>query len=353
MATHSTGETLADLGYRMPAEWEPHAATWLAWPHSDPTWPNGRLPRAAVAYAHMVKALAEGEDVRILVHDHEMETQARRVLREHKADTPNVHFHHIPTNDSWIRDHGPIFVKNASRDPKLIATSWGFNSWGEKYPPFDLDNAVSQRAAEAVGVLAVETDMILEGGSIEVNGEGVLLTTEACLLNPNRNPRMTKEQIEQKLRAFLGVTKILWLGDGIDGDDTDGHVDDLTRFVDARTLLTAVEPDRSDVNHAPLAENRERLNHLTDQDGRPFEIIELPMPEPLESEGNRLPASYANFLIANAAVLLPVFGGKRDDVAAGILADLFPGRKIARIDARDLVYGLGACHCLSQQQPAI
>lgn len=348
---------LASNGYRMPAEWEPHRATWLVWPHAEETWPNNRLPLVAEAYAAMVKALVESEEVHLLVNGHEIEAWARGILKKARADAANVHFHNIETNDAWVRDSGPIWVVrdgNGTPDPAMprrLATCWRFNSWGGKYP-HELDARVNQRIAQATGDLSVDGEMVLEGGSIDVNGRGVLLTTEACLLNKNRNPHMSREQIEQRLRDFLGVQQIVWLGDGIAGDDTDGHVDDISRFVRPDTIVTAVETNPDDLNFAPLQENLEQLEALRDPSGSSFEVVEIPMPEPLlDEQGERLPASYANFLIANSAVLVPVFDQHRDDQALGILQDLFPGRTIKPIPARNLVYGLGAVHCLSQQEP--
>ncbi|CAN5215684.1 agmatine deiminase family protein [soil metagenome] len=342
---------LSALGYRMPAEWEPHEATWFAWPHKLETWPGKFEPIPAV-YAQLVRALSASEEVRILVNDGEEEKAARKVLKEHRADASTVHFYHIPTNDVWVRDHGPIFVKSAVHKPGLIAIDWGYNSWGDKYPPYDLDDVVPHHVAKALKLPVVDGGMILEGGSIDVNGAGVLLTTEACLLNKNRNPHMEKDEIEERLKRFLGVRKVLWLGDGIEGDDTDGHVDDLTRFVNETTLVTVVESDKTDVNYGVLQDNIDRLSDMTDLNGRKFEIAKLPMPNPIEYDGTRLPASYANFYIGNSVVLLPTYdSGKKDDQAAEILKDFFPGRKIVSIRSTDLVWGLGSFHCISQQQP--
>lgn len=339
-------------GYRMPAEWELHAATWLSWPHKEESWPGKFAPVPAV-WAAMIREIAEGETVNLLVRDGEMEQQARVILKEHRADASNVVFRHIPTNDAWIRDYGPIFVINDNSDPRLVALKWGYNSWGDKYPPYDLDNLVPSRAAEIAGVPLVDGGMILEGGSIDVNGAGLLLTTRACLLNPNRNPGLSREQIEQRLKDYLGVRKILWLGDGIVGDDTDGHVDDITRFVDANTIVTVVEENTADENHAPLRENLEELKSMTNLEGGRFDIVELPMPDPVHFEGDRLPASYANFYITNAAVLVPIYDSpKKDERAVGILRELFPHRKVVGIRSTDLVLGLGSFHCVSQQQPA-
>jgi agmatine deiminase len=344
--------TLAARGFRMPAEWAPHRGTWLSWPHRESSWPGNFDPIPAVI-AEMVRHLAPGEEVHINVADGVMERAARAVLAERGVPTGNVFFHHFPTNDAWCRDHGPIFVQRElpRGGREQVITDWGYNAWGGKYPPFDLDERIPRRVADKFGITRVEPGMILEGGSIEVNGLGTLLTTEACLLNPNRNPALSRGDIEQRLRDNLGVTKILWLGEGIVGDDTDGHVDDITRFTDERTIVTAVEDDPHDDNHALLRENLLRLEAMTDQDGQPFRIVTLPMPRPVIREEQRLPASYANFYIGNKVVLLPGYDPERDPVARNTLQQLFPTRQVVVIDCTELIWGLGAFHCLTQQWP--
>ncbi|MGH7820529.1 MAG: agmatine deiminase family protein [Candidatus Binatia bacterium] len=336
-------------GPRMPAEWEPHEATWLSWPHNPDTWPGKFEPVPAV-FAEIVAALHGHEEVRILVGDPALEESARRVLRARGCEGPNVRFFRIPTNDCWARDHGPIFVFAA--DGRLEITDWTFNSWGAKYGPWELDDVVPTRIGDALGVPVQRIDLVLEGGSIDVNGRGTLLTTESCLLNPNRNAGRSREDLESELRRRLGVRNVLWLGEGIAGDDTDGHVDDLTRFVGPATVVTVVEEDPQDENYAPLRENLRMLAAMKDETGRPLEIVRLPMPKPIHHEGQRLPASYANFYIGNGAVLVPAFGDPNDQVACETLARLFPGRTIAPIPCTDLVWGLGAVHCVTQQQPA-
>lgn len=333
--------------FRMPAEWAPHAATWLAWPHKEASWP-GRLDRIPPIFAAMARELAMGEDVHINVCDAAMEAEALEHLRGAGADLGRIHLHRIPTNDAWIRDHGPMFVEGADG---LTILDWGYNAWGGKYPPFDLDDAVPQRVGALLGLPVLEPGLILEGGSIDVDGEGTLLTTEACLLNPNRNPQLDRAAIERNLCHWLGAECMLWLGDGILGDDTDGHVDDLTRFVAPGAVITAVEDRRSDENHEPLRANLARLRQMRDARGRALEIHTLPMPEPVEVEDQRLPASYANFYIGNTVVLLPGFHCPQDQVAARTLAELFPSRRVIQMDCRDLVWGLGAFHCLTMQQP--
>lgn len=338
----------AELGYRMPAEWAPHQATWISWPHNPETWP-GVLAQAEAAMAQAVAALASGETVRINVLDASHEAHVRALLGA-LADSPAIVFHRFPTNDAWCRDHGAIFVRDGGG--RLAAVDCGFNAWGGKYPPWDLDDAIPARMAAALGLPRFEGGLILEGGSIDVNGAGTVLTTEQCLLNENRNPALSREQIEVALRLLLGVGQVLWLGDGIVGDDTDGHVDDVTRFVAEDKVITVVEPDRADPNHEPLAENLARLREMRLPDGRPLRVVELPMPAPVELDGTRLPASYGNFYIGNEVVLLPVFGQPADEEAGRVLAACFPGRRIVPIRANELVVGLGAFHCLTQQVPA-
>lgn len=334
----------------MPAEWEPHRGTWLSWPHKEASWPGNFGPVHGII-AEMIRHLARGEEVHVNVSGDAMEQQARFVLTDNHVPDHNVFFHHHPTDDAWCRDHGPIFVQNPAGEELIL--DWGYNAWGGKYPPFDHDDVIPTRIGREFGIPVAYPGMILEGGSIDVNGRGTLLTTESCLLNPNRNPTLTKRDIETRLRAFLGVKKILWLGDGIVGDDTDGHIDDLTRFVDANTVVTAVETDPADENCQPLRDNLARLQAMTDQDNMPLRVIEMPMPPALYYEGQRLPASYANFYIGNEVVLLPGYDTDRDREAADVLRPFFPGREIVTIDCRALVWGLGAFHCLTQQWPAL
>jgi agmatine deiminase len=272
-----------------------------------------------------------------------------RQARQMVGNLPNVTLHDIPTNDAWTRDHGPMFLIPPPDQPPALV-DWQYNAWGGKYPPFDRDRRVAAYMAEALGVARFAPGLVLEGGSIDVNGAGALLTTEQCLLNPNRNPELTREDIEAALRSAFGIDEIVWLGDGIEGDDTDGHIDDLTRFVAVDTVVTAVEPNRDDPNHAPLAANRAALDRV-EVGGRPLEVVELPMPAPQFNAGQRLPASYANFYLANELVLLPVFECDSDVRAVEILAECFPERRVIAVDSRGLVGGLGALHCLTQQVP--
>jgi agmatine deiminase len=333
----------AARGFWMPAEWEPHEGTWLTWPHFEGTWP-GKLDAVVPVYVEIVRALHTGEAVHINVLDEAAEGVVRELLRL-EGITENVHLHQIPTDNEWVRDYGAIFVRDASGD--RVATDWRFNNWGEKYPHFDLDNRVPARMAEIVGTPREAFDFVMEGGSVEVNGEGVLLTTESCLLHPNRNPEATKDEIERRLRDAFGVREILWLGDGIVGDDTDGHVDDLTRFVSPDTVVTVVEDDPADENYEPLKENLDRLRSWDR-----FEVVPLPMPSAVVWDGHRLPASYANFYTGNRVVLLPAFDDPADREAQATMRRLFPTRTIVPVDCRDLVWGLGAFHCLTQQIPA-
>jgi agmatine deiminase len=336
----------------MPAEWEPHRGTWLSWPHKKASWP-GKFEPVPRIFARLATHLSAHEEVHINVADAAMEAEARGILDRAGADRDRIFFHHNPTNDAWCRDHGPIFVNRDTpgrREQAII--DWGYNAWGAKYPPYDLDDVVPARIAEELGLPLYLPGIILEGGSIDVNGRGTLLTTEACLLNPNRNPHLGRAEIEDYLRAYLGVTKVLWLGDGIVGDDTDGHVDDLTRFVNPDTVVTVVEHDPHDENFEPLQENLERLRGMTDQDGRPLRVVTLPMPRPLYQDDQRLPASYANFYIGNGVVMLPTYDAERDAEATTTLQSLFPDHRVIGIDCTDLVWGLGAFHCVTQQWPA-
>jgi agmatine deiminase len=341
-------EKPAALGYRMPAEWEPHAATWLSWPRREGISFPDSFDRVLPVLREMVAALLESEPVNINVCNGAHEAEARTALDG--LPNENLTFHMIPTNEPWCRDHGPIFLVR-EEEPRLAVVDWDYNAWGGKYPPCDLDEVVPTRIAEKFGLPVFYPRMILEGGSIEVNGTGALLTTESCLLNPNRNPQLSRQQIEERLRDYLGVCEILWLGDGIEGDDTDGHIDDLTRFVGERTVVAVVEENEADPNHAPLQANLERLRGLK-IGGEPFEVLTLPMPARIDREGLRLPASYANYYVSNKSVLLPTFANPNDATAIGVMQSVFPTRRVVPIDCRELVWGLGAFHCLTQQQPA-
>jgi len=335
-------------GFRWPAEWEPHHATWLAWPHNAETWP-GHLEAVVASYVEMVRALHTGERVCITVLDEAMEEAARRRLGQAGIES-GLEFHRFPTDDAWIRDHGPVFVKRANQ---VAVVDFRFDSWGRKYPPWDRDDRIPAAIAAARGMRRFGVEIVLEGGSVDGNGCGSVLTTESCLLNPNRGPSRTREALERILHQTLGATQVLWLAAGIEGDDTDGHVDDLCRFVNPTTVVAAEEKDPGDPNHAPLAENLRRLREMRDQEGKPLAVATLPMPPPLRIAGLRCPASYANFYLANQVVLVPVFEAASDARALAVLRELLPGREVVPIRARELVLGLGAVHCLTQQEPAL
>jgi agmatine deiminase len=351
----TSAPTPRDLGYRMPAEWEPHEATWLSWPRREGISFPGRYDAVPGLWLAMIEALSPGELVHVNVTDDEDEAAVRRVLAgSTHARRDRVFLHRIPTDEPWCRDHGPTFVTRAGdRGSELAVVDWDYNAWGGKYPPFARDDRVPARIAELLDVPVFRPGIVMEGGSLDVNGRGTLLTTESCLLNPNRNPALGRADIERHLRDFLGVETILWLGEGIAGDDTDGHVDDLTRFVAAGVVVTVVEEDPSDANHRPLQENLRRLARARDQDGRALEVITLPMPGPVAWEDQRLPASYANFYVANGVVLVPTFSHPNDARALATLARCFPSRRVLGIESTALVWGLGAFHCATQQQPAI
>ncbi|GAT33141.1 agmatine deiminase [Terrimicrobium sacchariphilum] len=343
--------TPAKQGYAMPAEWQPHEATWISWPHPEGNSFPGAYAKVIPAFVKMAEALAHSEIVRINVKDAEQEKQVRGLLKG--APPERLEFFHIATNEPWCRDHGPIFVVKKDA-PRLAAINFGFNAWGYKLSPFEEDDEAATHMGKKLGVPVFEyDDFILEGGSIEVNGKGTVLTTESCLLNPNRNSHLNRSEIETKLRECLGVSQVLWLGDGIEGDDTDGHVDDITRFVSEDTVVTVVEEDEDDPNFEPLRVNFERLQTMNLKDGSPLNVIKLPMPARIARDGQRLPASYANFYIANTSVLLPVYQDTNDAWAASVLKEVFPTREIVPIDCRELIWGLGAFHCLTQQQPAV
>lgn len=349
-------KTPAELGFHLPAEWEPHAATWIGWPHNRSDWP-GKFAPIPWVYAEIVRKIIPGEIVRILVKSKAHEAPARSVLKRAGVDLEQVEFFQFPTDRGWTRDSGPIFLRCDSRQ-QLAIIKFGFNAWA-KYPNWHRDAMVPERAARALALRLFRAqsgsrDFVLEGGSIEVNGRGTLITTEECLLDPTvqvRNPGLSKEDIEAAWRAHLGVTNVLWLGRGIVGDDTHGHIDDICRFVGPRTIVLCREDDPGDENYRPLAENCARVEGMRLEGGSRPEVVPLPMPAPLYFKGQRLPASYANFYIANAAVLVPTFNDPKDRIALGILGELFPDRPVIGIHAVDLVWGLGTIHCLTREQP--
>lgn len=338
--------------YHMPAEWEPHEATWLSWPHNPETWPGIPLQKIEDVWVQMVKALNPSEKVYINGGRQKDCARIKDLFKQNEINLSQIVLYPFATNDAWVRDHGPIFVYDP-KTSKRIVLDWDYNAWGGKYPPYDLDNKIPKQIASQLNFERIAPHLVLEGGSIDTNGCGTLLTTESCLLNPNRNPELSKAKIESQLKHYLGVQKILWLGEGIVGDDTDGHVDDITRFVGERHIVTAVEEDPQDENYRPLQDNLKRLQKMTDVQNHPLEIIQLPMPAAIhDPTGGRLPASYANFYIGNQVVLVPIFHDPKDALALKTLADLFPNRKVIGIDCRELITGLGALHCVTQQMPA-
>jgi agmatine deiminase len=353
-----TTSTPASLGYAMPAEWDKHEATWIGWPHNKTDWPD-KIAAIQWVYGEIVRKIAESEIVRILVNAAADQAKARDVLKRASANLKNVQFFRYPTNRGWTRDFGPIFVRRNGSDPRVAIARFRFNAWA-KYPDWKKDDAIPPQLArkmkyELLPARIGSRDFVLEGGSIDVNGRGTVLTTEECLLDAKvqvRNPGFGRAEIETALKENLGVTNVVWLGKGIAGDDTHGHVDDLCRFVDARRVVLIRDKNSSDANYRPLEENWERIRDVRLEDGSKVEAIELPMPAPLHFDGVRLPASYANFYITNGAVLVPTFNDPNDRVALGILSDLFPARTVSGIHAVDLVWGFGTLHCLTQQQPA-
>ena len=343
-------QTPASAGYRMPAEWEPQEAVWLSWPHNRATWP-GLFRGIPAAFAAYVAAISRFEKVRINCAA-VLQPRAARLCEKAGADMRVIEFFDHPTNDAWCRDHGPIFVKHR-KSGEIAITDWMHNAWGGKYPPYDLDNEIPPAIARALKMRRFEKSMVLEGGSIDVNGKGLVLTTEQCLLNENRNPDLSKTEIEKALKDYLGVRRVLWLGEGIEGDDTDGHIDDITRFFRTDGVITGVEKNRKSPNYRILRDNIERLQGFSTMQGKSLEIVELPMPKPMVIKDQLVPASYANFLIVNDAVLVPTFRQKRlDTTACGIIGECFPGREVVKVDCAEIIWGLGTLHCLSQQQPA-
>src|SRR5580692_10093039 len=353
-------ETPHQRGYRMPAEWAPHEATWLAWPHNPQDWP-GKFQAIPWLYAEIIRLLSAKERVHLVVQDAKEESRARGVLERAHANRDNVSFHRWPTDRVWTRDSGPIFLRNP--EGRVAITDWRFNAWA-KYDDWHLDDQLPAHVQQLLGLPAWqpavtladgrEHRLVLEGGSIDTNGAGILLTTEECLLSEvqQRNPGVSQEQLEQAFAEYLGIEKVIWLNRGCAGDDTHGHVDDISRFVGVNTILTAVEENTADENHLPLAENLERLHAARNLRGDPFEIKTLPMPAPVIFEGQRLPASYANFYIANGLVLVPTFNDPNDRIALNTLAECFPTRTITGIHCTDFIWGLGALHCMTQQEPA-
>ena len=346
-----TTQTPKALGYHFPAEWHPHRATWLSWPHKEASWP-GKLHEVYAPYSQFIKTVSAGEEVCINVLDEAMEREATAHLEHAGVDLGRIAFFRHATNDAWCRDHGPAFLLNPqAADAPRIIVDWGYNAWGGKYPPFEQDDVIPTLVGRALDIPVYHPGIVMEGGSVDFNGKGTVLTTTACLLNKNRNPQLNQQQIETYLCDYYGVQQVLWLGDGIVGDDTDGHIDDITRFVNEDTVVTVVEHNRNDENYHILQENLDTLKKMRLINGKQLNIVELPMPAPVSYDGQRLPASYANFYIANAAVVVPTYRDENDQKALDILSACFPDRKVVGIDSTAIIWGLGSWHCLSQQEP--
>lgn len=344
-------ETPRALGYRMPAEWDPHEAIWLSWPHDTDSFPE--LERVEAAYAELVRVLHADEEIRLFVTCEAMRRRVEGLLKGARIALDRVRFYEASYADVWFRDYGPIYVRHSEKR-SLAMTHWIFNAWGEKYDTLMPDTRLPELILEKHPMPCFRPGIVLEGGSIEVNGKGTLITTEQCLLNKNRNPGLDRPSIERYLGEYLGVDRVIWLGEGVAGDDTDGHVDDIARFVSEDTVVCVREEDPSDPNHGVLEDNWKRLRAVRGPDGLPLNLVELPMPGPvLRKDGSRLPASYANFYIGNRTVAVPVFGHPSDERALETLRSLFPGRRVRGIDCRDVVHGLGTLHCVSQQHPAV
>jgi agmatine deiminase len=349
-----TLKTPAELGYTFPPEWAPHTATWFSWPRPEGISFPDKYHTIPENLARIFAAVAARERVEINVPNGNYQRIVSEQLKEFGCPLRNIGFHFIKTNESWCRDHGPAFVLKKKRGGGQSAAivDWGFNAWGGKYPPYDDDDAVPTQIAKEMKLPVFYPGIVMEGGAVDFNGAGTVLTTESCLLNKNRNPELSKKQIEQYLKDYYGQSHICWLGDGIAGDDTDGHVDDLARFINPTTIVTAIEPDPKDENFQVLRDNRRRLEMLRDQDGKPFQIVEIPMPGVVEYDDQRLPATYVNFYFVNGAVLVPSFRNRKNDRAAiSILQKHLPQHEVVGIDCTELIWGLGAIHCLSQQQP--
>ncbi len=344
--------TPASLGYRFPAEFAPHIATWLSWPHKEASWP-GKIDSIYPNYSKFVKYLALSEKVRINVANSAMQAFATAHLEQAGVNMDQVEFYLQPTNDAWCRDHGPAFLVNPQAAIPKVIVDWNYNAWGNKYPPYDLDDVIPTLIGKHFNIPVYHPGIVMEGGSVEFNGAGTLLTSTCCLLNENRNPHLNQDQIETYLRNYYGVEQILWVADGIVGDDTDGHIDDTVRFVNTDTVLTVVETNRNDANYDLLQTNLKQLKEMRLLNGKQMNIAELPMPDAVIYEDQRLPASYANFYISNQHVIVPVFRCNKDDQALQIIASCFPEREVVGIDSTDIIWGLGSFHCLSQQEPAV
>lgn len=351
--TRNGSDTPQQLGYYFPAEWHEHTATWLSWPHKEASWP-GKIETIYQPYAQFIKAISEGEKVCINVADKAMQYFAIEELLQEEVDFSKINFFFHPTNDAWCRDHGPAFLINPNATDKKIIVDWNYNAWGNKYPPYDLDDIIPTLIAKNYNIPVFNPGIVMEGGSVDFNGNGTLITSTACLLNKNRNPHLNQSQIETFLYQYYGVEQVLWVDEGIVGDDTDGHIDDTVRFVNEDTVLTVIEENKKDENYVLLQNNLKLLKQMRLLNGKQLNIVELPMPsKEIVYDAQRLPASYANFYISNAVVVVPTYRDKNDEKALEIIASCFPGRKIKGIDSTDVIWGLGSWHCLSQQEPAV
>jgi agmatine deiminase len=344
-------QTPKELGFYFPAEWEKHNSTWLSYPHNETSWP-GKIQTIFPFYHSFIKEISKGEQVNINVLDDRMKYHIADELEKIGVNMSQIRFHQHPTNDAWCRDHGPAILVNPKADPKRMIVNWNYNAWGNKYP-HDLDDEIPVKIANYLNLSYVSPGIVMEGGSVDFNGAGSLITTTACLLHENRNPGISQDQIEKVLINYYGVEQVLWLGQGIEGDDTNGHIDDLTRFVSADTVISMVEPDKKDENHAILKENLSQLTKMRLINGKQINIVEIPMPEAMYYENQRLPVSYANFYACNAAIIVPVFGCKQDQLAIDLLTQCFKDRPVIGIDSVEIIWGLGSWHCLSQQEPFI
>lgn len=352
MNTVSDSITPRELGYRFPAEWEAHTATWLSWPHKQESWP-GKISTIYKPYSEFVKLLSLSEKVRINVSGETMRDEAINYLIAAQVDLNQVEFFMHPTNDAWCRDHGPAFLVNSRLDKPKAIVDWNYNAWGGKYPPYEQDDIIPTLIANHFNLPVFNPGIVMEGGSVEFNGKGTILTSRCCLLNPNRNPHLNQQQIEQFLYDYYGQEQVLWVGEGIVGDDTDGHIDDTVRFVNADTVVTVVEENKSDENYQLLQDNLSELKKMRLLNDKQLNVIELPMPDPVVYDDMRLPASYANFYISNSHVIVPTYRCKNDEKALDIIASCFKDRQVAGIDSTDIIWGLGSFHCLSQQEPAV
>ncbi len=352
LLNNTNGILPASLGYRFPAEFEPHEATWLSWPHKEASWP-GKIDSIYPNYALFVKYLSESEKVRINVVDEAMKMAAINHLLKANVNLNQVSFFIHPTNDAWCRDHGPAFLINNKAAQKKVIVDWNYNAWGNKYPPYDLDDIIPTLIGKEFNLPVFHPGIVMEGGSVEFNGKGTILSSTCCLLNENRNPSLNQASIEKYLHDYYGAEQILWVADGIVGDDTDGHIDDTVRFVNEDTVLTVVESNQQDDNYALLQTNLKQLHSMRLLNGKQLNVVELPMPDAIVYEDQRLPASYANFYISNNHVIVPTFQSKKDDLALQIISECFKSRTVVGIDSTDIIWGLGSFHCLSQQEPLV